>query len=166
MIGILFGRGEWTQAATIAVAEVIMIQIFTLPIMTSGQIYLKTLYASGDVKTPVKIGAATLALSVAFMILLVGQIGYLSVPTGTLIGGAVRNRWLCLACKRRGLYGRDSGTLIATAAFFGLSVAMGAALFFAKPLVTGPLALAAAVFVSAIIYLPIAFLCDKIIPRG
>ena len=159
----LFERGAWAPDATGAVALAILIQALSLPAMTTSQIYLKTLYASGDAKTPVKISAISLFFGVLLMFALVGEIGYLCVPTATVISGLVRNRWLYGTCRRRGLYKPDAKTYMANGVFLILSVAMGAGLYFARPFITGFATLGLAIMVSAIIYLPIAVVCDKII---
>jgi putative peptidoglycan lipid II flippase len=165
IIRILFEHGEWTHAATVAVSAAIMIQVFALPVMTASQIYLKTLYASGDARTPVKISAVSLAAGVAVMLALAGRFGYLSVPVGTVISGIVRNIWMNAACRRRGLFALNKKTVAANAAFFALSAAMGAGLWFAKPLAEGAGELAAIMAASAIMYLSTAAFCDKIIGK-
>ncbi|MDR3208838.1 MAG: murein biosynthesis integral membrane protein MurJ [Rickettsiales bacterium] len=165
IIRILFEHGEWTHGATIAVATAIMAQVFSLPFMTTSQIYLKTLYASGDARTPVKISAISLAIGVAVMLALVRHIGYLCVPFGTVVSGIVRNRWMYMVCLRRGLFAMRKKTMIANWAFLALSAAMGVGLWFAKPLAGDILALGIIMALSAIIYLPIAFFCDKIIGK-
>ena len=56
----LFQYGAWTAESTHAVAVAIMIQCLVLPAMLISQIYSKTLYASQDVKTPVKTSIVSL----------------------------------------------------------------------------------------------------------
>jgi putative peptidoglycan lipid II flippase len=165
IVRILFEHGEWTHAATIAVAAAIMIQVFALPVMTASQIYLKTLYASGDAKTPVKISAVSLAIGVAAMLAFAGRAGYLCVPIGTVISGIVRNRWMNVVCRRRALFSLHKKTIAANSAFFALSAVMGAGLWFARPLASGVWELAIIMAVSAIMYLSIAAFCDKIIGK-
>jgi len=165
IIRTLFQYGEWTPEATKAVAGVIMILVWGLPLMTTSQLYMKTIYASGDAKTPVKISAASLALAVSLMLLLMGELGYLAVPVGTVIGGFARNVWLKRVCKRRELYKADRNTVLALSVFFAMSVLMGAGLYKVLPLVTGVVPLALTIALAAIIYLPLALFCDKIILR-
>ncbi|MDR1027496.1 MAG: murein biosynthesis integral membrane protein MurJ [Rickettsiales bacterium] len=162
MIRFLFERGAWTADATTAVAMAIMIGALALPAMTTSQIYLKTIYASGDAKTPVKVGAITLGFGVAVMVALAPEIGYLAVPVGTLASGLCRNFWLRRICVRRGLWrGRAN-----VGAFWVLSLAMGAGLWFARPMITGLIPLAIAIAAAAIIYLPSALFCDKIAKKN
>jgi putative peptidoglycan lipid II flippase len=163
IVGFLFGYGEWTPEATRAVADAIMIQVLVLPFMTATQIYQKTLYAAGDVQSPVKVSAVFLALGVLVMLALAPRIGYLCVPVGTAVSGILRNQALRRICVRRELYKTDWRTIAAIAAFFVLSLLLGVGLWLARPLITGVAALAAALAISMIIYLPSAFVCDRII---
>ncbi|MBR4507704.1 MAG: murein biosynthesis integral membrane protein MurJ, partial [Alphaproteobacteria bacterium] len=59
----LFQYGAWTPESTHAVAIAIMIQCLVLPAMLISQIYSKTLYASQDVKTPVKTSIVSLGVA-------------------------------------------------------------------------------------------------------
>lgn len=165
IIRILFEHGEWSPAATSFVAMAIMIQVFALPAMTSSQVYLKTLYASGDAKTPVKAGAVSLAIGIMVMLALSPHAGYLCVPIGTVASGLIRNRWLNIICMRRGLYRIEQGAVMAISAFFALSAALAVGLHFAAPLATGVISLGMLLGAAAIIYLPLAALCDKIIRK-
>jgi putative peptidoglycan lipid II flippase len=166
IIRILFEHGEWAPAATSAVAAAIMIQVWVLPFMTTSQIYLKTLYASGDAKTPVKIGALSLAFGVAVMLAAFFYgFEYLSVPIGTVVSGIFRNILLKRTCVKLGLFKTDKNTLVANGVFLFLSATMGLGLWFIRPVITGVFPLAAVLAAAAIIYLPMAFFCDKITKR-
>ena len=167
IVRVLFEHGEWTAAATSAVAVALMIQALSLPFMTTSQVYLKTLYASGDAKTPVKISAWTLLLSTVTMIALSGVFGYLAVPAGTLVGGIVRNFWLKRAAIHRNILTADFNGLAAGGVFLVLSLGMGAALYYVNNagMAQGFFSLAIIIGLSAVIYLPIALFCDKIISK-
>jgi len=165
IIKLLFQHGEWTAEATASVALAIMIQVFALPFMTTSQIYLKTLYASGDAKTPVKVGAVALGLGAAVMVLAAPQFGYLCVPIGTVSSGLVRNLWLRGVCVRRGLYRTDGRTVLSVASFWLLSILAAIGMFFARPLVTSLASLALVLVLVPIIYLPLAIVCDKMITK-
>jgi putative peptidoglycan lipid II flippase len=165
IVRLLFEYGQWAHSATIAVALAIMIQVFSLPFMTTSQVYMKTLYAAGDMKTPVKIGAIALGLGVVIMISTVSLFGYLCVPIGTVFAGAIRNLQLKYACKKLGLYKTDKNTVMAVTSFFLLSTIMGFCLWFAKPFINGLMPMAVIMAASIIIYLPLALFCDKIIKK-
>ena len=63
IIRTLFQYGAWTADSTTAVANAIVIQALVLPAMLVSQIYSKTLYASQDVKTPVKTSMVSLGVA-------------------------------------------------------------------------------------------------------
>ena len=158
IIKFLFERGAWTADATGAVALAIMIGALALPAMTASQIYLKTIYSSGDAKTPVKIGAITLGCGAAIMVALAPVFGYLAVPVATLVCGLARNFWLRRVCVARGLW-RGRADVVP---YWIASAAMGGALWFARPLITGIFQLALVLALALIIYLSFAFFYDKI----
>ncbi len=159
IIKYLFEYGAWTAASTHAVAMAIMIQVFVLPAMLVSQIYSKTLYASQDVKTPVKTSMVSLGAAAAIYVAAFPLIGYLAIPVGIVISGYLKNYLLGRACRRRGLVLIYGGTLRAIAAFGALSAVMGAALWFVP--IASIWALFAAIAIFGVIYLPIAFLINR-----
>ena len=165
IIRVLFEHGAWTADATESVALVIAVLALALPFMTTSQIYLKTLYASGDVKTPVKISAITLALAVVVMLSLSGTLEYLAVPVGTVVGGFVRNIWMRTVCARRSLLKTSPETVFSVFCFAALSALMFAALLFTGDMAMGVFSLGLMIALSAVIYLPLAIFCDKIIDK-
>ncbi|MBR1954257.1 MAG: murein biosynthesis integral membrane protein MurJ, partial [Alphaproteobacteria bacterium] len=80
IIRYLFEYGAWTAESTRAVAHAIMIQALVLPAMLVSQIYSKTLYASQDVKTPVKTSMVSLGVAAVLYLALFPFVGYLAVP--------------------------------------------------------------------------------------
>lgn len=159
IIKYLFEYGAWTSASTHAVAMAIMIQVFVLPAMLVSQIYSKTLYASQDVKTPVKTSMVSLGAAAVIYVAAFPLIGYLAIPVGIVISGYLKNYLLGRACRRRGLVRIYGGTLRAIAAFGVLSAVMGAALWFVP--IASIWALFAAIAIFGVIYLPIAFLINR-----
>lgn len=159
IIKYLFEYGAWTSASTHAVAMAIMIQVFVLPAMLVSQIYSKTLYASQDVKTPVKTSMVSLGAAAVIYVAAFPLIGYLAIPVGVVISGYLKNYLLGRACRRRGLVRIYGGTMRAIAAFGALSAVMGAALWFVP--IASIWALFAAIAIFGVIYLPIAFLINR-----
>lgn len=159
IIKYLFEYGAWTAASTHAVAMAIMIQVFVLPAMLVSQIYSKTLYASQDVKTPVKTSMVSLGAAAVIYVVAFPLIGYLAIPVGVVISGYLKNYLLGRACRRRGLVRVYGGTLRAIAAFGTLSALMGAGLWFVQ--ITSIWALFAAIAIFGVIYLPIAFVINR-----
>ena len=155
----LFQYGAWTSESTHAVALAIMIQCMVLPAMLTSQIYSKTLYASQDVKTPVKTSITSLGVATILYITLFYHLGYLAIPVGVVISGYVKNILLARACKKRNLIKIDSRTIRATVGFTIWSGALGAALWFVP--VGGILSLCVAIGAFGVLYLPVAYLIDK-----
>ncbi|MBQ7185221.1 MAG: hypothetical protein IJR92_00220, partial [Alphaproteobacteria bacterium] len=159
IIKYLFEYGAWTAESTHAVAIAIMIQVFVLPAMLVSQIYSKTLYASQDVKTPVKTSMISLGVASVIYVSLFHFVGYLAIPIGVVISGYVKNYLLGRACRKRGLVKIDSKTIRASVCFAALAGIMGVGLWFVP--INSILSLGAAIALFGIIYLPTAFVLNK-----
>ncbi len=159
IIKYLFEYGAWTAHSTHAVAIAIMIQVFVLPVMLISQIYSKTLYASQDVKTPVKTSIISLGVASVIYVGLFLFVGYLAIPIGVVVSGYVKNYLLGRACRRRGLVKIDGRTVRAMVAFAILSGLLGTALWFVP--ITNIVSLGLAIVGFGIMYLPIAFLINR-----
>lgn len=155
----LFQYGAWTPESTHAVAVAIMIQCLVLPAMLISQIYSKTLYASQDVKTPVKTSMVSLGIAAIIYVGLFYHLGYLAIPVGVVISGYVKNMLLARACKRRGLIHIDGRTIRATIGFVLWAVVLGVGLWFAP--VDNIISLCVAIAVYGILYLPVAYIMDR-----
>ena len=159
IIRYLFEYGAWTPESTHAVAIAIMIQVLVLPAMMISQIYSKTLYASQDVRTPVKTSMISLAVAAVIYVAAFPFIGYLAIPVGIVASGYLKNYLLGRACRRRALVHTEPRTRRAILAFFALAIIMGAGLWFVP--ITNIFMLFVAIGVYGIIYLPIAYLIDR-----
>lgn len=155
----LFQYGAWTAESTHAVAIAIMIQCLVLPAMLTSQIYSKTLYASQDVKTPVKTSIVSLGVATLIYIGLFHHLGYLSIPVGVVISGYVKNILLVHACRRRKLIKLDTHTIRATVGFSIWAILLGAGLWFIP--VNGLLSMCMAIGIFGVLYLPVAYVMDK-----
>ena len=159
IIKFLFQYGAWTPESTHAVAVAIKIQCLVLPAMLISQIYSKTLYASQDVKTPVKTSIISLGVASAIYLALFPFVGYLSIPIGVVISGYVKNYLLGRVCRKRGLVKTDKKTILAMFVFVIISAVLGGALML-FPL-TSIWMLGVAIGGFGIIYLPTAFIIDR-----
>jgi len=155
----LFQYGAWTAESTHAVAIAIMIQCLVLPAMLISQIYSKTLYASQDVKTPVKTSIISLGLAAFLYLALFYHLGYLAIPVGVVVSGYVKNILLARACRRKKLIHWDGRTIRASIGFTVWSGILGAGLWFAN--IDGLFSLCAAIAIFGILYLPIAYIMDR-----
>ncbi|MBO4582808.1 MAG: murein biosynthesis integral membrane protein MurJ [Alphaproteobacteria bacterium] len=159
IIKYLFEYGAWTSHSTHAVAVAIMIQVFVLPAMLVSQIFSKTLYASQDVKTPVKTSIVSLGIASAIYLGLFWFVGYLAIPIGVVVSGYVKNYLLARACRRRGLSKIDGRTVRAICVFGLLAGALGFGLWFVP--IHSIFALFIAIAAYGIVYMPIAFLINR-----
>ena len=159
----LFEHGAWTHDSTLAVARAMVIMALALPAMTTSQIFSRTLYASQDVRTPVKINIVTFTSFVIVALGLVKWLGYLSIPVATVVSGYFRNIWLRRVCENRGLFKTFPGTRRAMFAFGALSVLIGAGLWWVvrAGLITGIPTLTAVIAVAGAAYLPAAWTINK-----
>ena len=155
----LFQYGAWTPESTHAVAVAIMIQCLVLPAMLISQIYSKTLYASQDVKTPVKTSIVSLGIAAIIYVGLFYHLGYLAIPVGVVVSGYVKNMLLARACRRKGLIHIDGRTVRTTIGFSMWAIALGVGLWFAP--VNNILSLCVAIGLYGILYLPVAYIMDR-----
>lgn len=161
IIRILFQHGAWTPESTHAVALAIKIQCLVLPAMLISQIYSKTLYASQDVKTPVRTSMISLGIATVIYLALFPVVGYLSIPIGVVISGYVKNYLLGRVCRERGLINTNKKTLFAIISFALLSIAMGVCMSVVN--IPNIWWLGGAICVFGILYLPTAFIIDRYI---
>ncbi|MFQ6778427.1 MAG: murein biosynthesis integral membrane protein MurJ [Alphaproteobacteria bacterium] len=159
IIKYLFEYGAWTSASTHAVSMAIKIQCLVLPAMLLSQIYSKTLYASQDIKTPVKTSIVSLGLAAILYLCLFPVIGYLAIPVGVVISGYVKNYLLCRACVKRELFKLDIKTVRKSILFGAWAIILGTVLWFLP--ITNILLLGIAIICYGILYLPIAYIIDK-----
>ena len=159
IIKFLFEYGAWTPESTHAVAVAIMIQVFVLPAMLISQIYNKTLYASQDVKTPVRTSIISLSVATALYLALFPVVGYLAIPIGIVISGYLKNYLLGRACHKRGLAQHDGRTIRAIIAFGLWAAILGVILSSVNISSIWMLGLSIAIY--GIIYLPVAFIIDR-----
>lgn len=159
IIKYLFQYGAWTPQSTHAVAVAIMIQVFVLPAMLISQIYSKTLYATQDVKTPVRTSMISLGVASAIYVGLFWFVGYLAIPIGVVVSGYLKNYLLGRACRKRNLWHTDKRTFHAITLFAFVAAVLGIALSFVP--ITSIWMLGVAICGYAILYLPVAYIIDK-----
>ena len=159
IIKYLFEYGAWTAQSTTAVARAIMIQALVLPAMLISQIYSKTLYASQDVKTPVKTSMVSLGVAAVLYLALFPVVGYLAIPIGVVISGYLKNYLLGRACRKRELIHHDGRTMRAVVAFGVWAALVGIILNLIY--ITSIWMLGVAIIGYAIVYLPVAYLIDR-----
>ena len=136
-----------------------MIQALVLPAMLVSQIYSKTLYASQDVKTPVKTSMVSLGVAAALYLALFPIVGYLAIPIGVVISGYLKNYLLGRACRKRELIQHDGRTVRAVLAFGVWAAIVGVGLHMMP--ITSIWTLAIAIGGYGIVYIPVAYIIDR-----
>lgn len=159
IIKYLFEYGAWTSESTHAVAVAIKIQSLVLPAMLISQIYSKTLYATQDVKTPVRTSMISLAVAAVLYIALFPFVGYLAIPIGVVISGYVKNALLARACRCRDLIRVDSITRRTIIAFGLWALILG--LVLSRIDIASIWILGNSIVLYAVCYLPIAYLIER-----
>ena len=159
IIKTLFEYGAWTPESTVAVSRAIMIQALVLPAMLVSQIYSKTLYASQDVKTPVKTSMISLAAAAVLYLGLFPLFGYLAVPIGIVISGYLKNFLLARACKKHNLIQHDKRTIKTILLMGAWACILGGVLSMLT--ITNIFVLMGAIAGYGVLYLPVAYVIEK-----
>ena len=159
IIRYLFEYGAWTAQSTRAVALAIQIQAFVLPAMLVSQIYSKTLYASQDVKTPVRTSIKSLGVASILYLALFPFVGYLAIPIGVVVSGYVKNYLLGRACRNCQLVSHDTRTVRSIIAFGLWAAILG--LIMSQIPITSIWVLGATIAGYGVLYLPVAYLIDR-----
>ena len=159
IIKTLFEYGAWTPESTVAVSRAIMIQALVLPAMLVSQIYSKTLYASQDVKTPVKTSMISLAAAAVLYLGLFPLFGYLAVPIGIVISGYLKNFLLARACKKHNLIQHDKRTIKTILLMGAWACILGGVLSMLN--ITNIFVLMGAIAGYGGLYLPVAYVIEK-----
>lgn len=159
IIKYLFQYGAWSAESTYAVAVAIMIQALVLPAMLVSQIYSKTLYASQDVKTPVRTSMVSLGVAATLYVALFPFVGYLAIPIGVVVSGYLKNYLLARACRIRGLSRCDGRTVRAIVAFGLWAIVLGVVM--SRFAVDSIWMLGAMVAGYAVLYLPVAWVIER-----
>ena len=159
IIRCLFQYGAWTASSTAAVASAIKIQALVLPAMVTSQVYSKTLFASQDVKTPVRTSMISLGVAAVLYLSLFPFIGYLAVPVGIVVSGYLKNVLLYRACHRCELVRRDAHTLRSSFGCGAWAILLGVLLSFVQ--INSIWMLLVSVACYGALYLPVAYAIER-----
>ncbi|MCL2629402.1 MAG: murein biosynthesis integral membrane protein MurJ [Alphaproteobacteria bacterium] len=132
IVRILFQRGAFTNFDTMQTSNAIMILACALPAMNLEQVFEKTIYASKDTKTPVKISMIGITLSVAAALLLFPFMGFLSIVLGVALSAWFKMSVMARVAYKRGLFKLTPNTLLISAVFAAASVLMFSGLKFVE----------------------------------
>jgi putative peptidoglycan lipid II flippase len=147
IIGALFQRGAFGEAAAAASAAALVAYAFGLPAFVLVKVFAPGFFARGDTATPVKVGLAAVALNLALNLLFMGPLGHVGVALATACAAWANAGLLAWLLARRGHYVADRRArrrvprILAAAALMGVAVA---GLAWALPAPAGSLGRAAA----------------------
>jgi len=106
IVALIFERGAFTGADTVAVASALMFYAPGLVGYSAVKLASPTFYALGDARTPVMISILSVLVNVVLNVTLVGVMGYRGLALGTAVA-SVLNGTLLLALLRTRLGGLD-----------------------------------------------------------
>ncbi len=166
IVTMIFQGGRFDLADAAITGQVLATLVMGLPAYVLVKVLVPNFYARSDTRTPVYAAFISLAVFVAFNILLLDRYGVVGVAFASVIGAWINVAFLYIVLAKRGYYtiplalvGRIARQLLAAAA-------MGAALWFARDMLTGWFAaglfarlgaLLALVLCSGVVYFTVAF---------
>ena len=165
-VTMIFQGGRFSVEDAAIAGDVLAVLVLGLPAYVMVKVLVPNFYARSDTKTPVYAAFISLAVFVAFNIAFLQRFGVEGVALASVIGAWINVAFLYVILLKRGYYtvplalvGRIGRQLVAAAA-------MGAALWFARDLLTGwysagffarLAALLGLVLCSGIVYFGVAF---------
>jgi len=165
-VTMIFQGGRFDIADAAVTGEVLAMLVLGLPAYVLVKVLVPNFYARADTKTPVIAAFISLGVFIAFTFTVLDTLGVVGVALASVVGAWINVAFLLVVLARRGLY-RIPGVLFLRISRQVLAAAaMGAALFYARDLLTdwfaaGILArlaaLLALVGAAAVVYFGIAF---------
>ena len=137
VVTMIFQGGRFSADQADLTGQVLGALVLGLPAYVLVKVLVPNFYARSDTRTPVYAAFISLAVFVAMNFALIERFGVIGVAFASVIGAWINVGYLYLVLLRRGYYaiplalvGRIARQLVAAAA-------MGAALWFARDLLTG-----------------------------
>lgn len=165
-VTMIFQGGRFDIADAAVTGEVLAMLVLGLPAYVLVKVLVPNFYARADTKTPVIAAFISLGVFIAFTFTVLDTLGVVGVALASVVGAWINVAFLLVVLARRGHY-RIPGVLFLRIGKQVLAAAaMGAALFYARDLLTdwfaaGILArlaaLLALVGAAAVVYFGIAF---------
>ncbi|MBI3988131.1 MAG: murein biosynthesis integral membrane protein MurJ [candidate division NC10 bacterium] len=101
IIFLLFERGEFTRAETLATAEILLFYSLGLMFYVLNRVVAPVYYAFQDTKTPVLIGAGAVLSNIVFSLLLMPTLGARGLALATSLSSLVNFFWLVRRLKSK-----------------------------------------------------------------
>ena len=165
-VTMIFQGGRFDAADAAVTGDVLTALVMGLPAYVLVKVLVPAFYARADTKTPVYAAFTALAVFVALNIVILERFGVVGVAAASAIGAWLNAGYLYLVLVARGHYRAPARLLGRIARQLVAAAAMGAALWFARDLLTGYyaagilarlFALAVLVGSAAIVYFAVAY---------
>jgi putative peptidoglycan lipid II flippase len=165
-VTMIFQWGRFDLADAVVTGNVLAVLVLGLPAYVLVKVLVPNFYARADTRTPVYAAFISLAVFVAFNFALLERFGVVGVAYASVIGAWINTGFLYIVLVRRGYYRLPGALVLRLARQLIAAAAMGAALWFARDLLTGYFAaglfarlfaLAVLVACAAIVYFGVAF---------
>lgn len=165
-VTMIFQGGRFDLADAAVTGNVLAVLVLGLPAYVLVKVLVPNFYARADTRTPVYAAFISLAVFVAFNIAFLQRFGVVGVAYASVIGAWINTGFLYVVLWRRGYYQLPAALVLRIARQLIAATAMGAALWFARDLLTGYFAagllerlfaLAVLVGCAALVYFGVAF---------
>ena len=165
-ITMIFQGGRFDMADAAITGKVLAALVLGLPAYVLVKVLVPNFYARSDTKTPVIAAFISLGVFIALNFATLGQFGVVGVAYASVIGAWINVAFLVIVLAMRGHYTIPLALLLRIARQVLAAAAMGAALFYARDLLTDwfaagifarLVALLVLVGAAAIVYFGIAF---------
>lgn len=131
IVGVLFQRGAFDQAATDGTSQALAAFAFGLPAFVLNKVFSPGYFAREDTKTPMKFAALGMIVNVVLSLALFPVLQHVGIALATTIAGWVNTGLLIVVLWRRGHFQPDRRILKKIALLLLSSLLMGVVLEFA-----------------------------------
>jgi len=134
LIQVLFERGAFAANDTQMVAAALTAFAFGLPAFVLIKVFQPGFFAREDTKTPMRYAIWSMVFNVLFSVALFPFLGHVGIAIATTLSGWMNAFLLWFTLQKRGHYALDAGARRVVPRLFVASLLMGAALWYALPL--------------------------------
>lgn len=165
-VTMIFQGGRFDVADAAITGNVLAMLVLGLPAYVLVKVLVPNFYARADTRTPVYAAFVSLAVFVVMNFTLLDRLGVVGVAMASVIGAWINTAFLYTVLVRRGYYAAPPALLLRLVRQLIAAGAMGAALWYARDLLTGfyasslferLFALFALVGSAAVVYFAVAF---------
>lgn len=133
IIQVLFERGAFTPAATLATGQVLACLALGLPAQVLSKVLAPGFYAREDTRTPVRVAAVALLVNVVVAWLLAAQLGHVGIALALSLSSWANVLGLAWLLGRRGVFVPDRLAVRRGLGTAGAVAVMAAVLLLARP---------------------------------